>query len=148
MKFSRLNIVLSMLVFLLLGADTGDVQASQGRTGEARANLPSPINQGHEASFTADGLPYRSRELDFYQTGQQLAAANPSTSFQDECSQCHGDAEEFVRESLMFKNGVLTGQFTNKPLVNFLKTHQNLKPDAINFYSALLNRIAGEIGLQ
>ena len=72
MKFSRLNIVLSMLLFLLLGADIGDVQASQERTGETRANLPSPINQGHKASFTAYGIDLMCVVLVFFVDGMMV----------------------------------------------------------------------------
>lgn len=80
--------------------------------------------------------------------GLQLASATSSARFQEECSQCHGDADEFVRESLTFKNGVLTGQSSEMPLVDFLNSHRKLKPDDVNFYADLLTRVAGEIGLQ
>ena len=78
----------------------------------------------------------------------QMAAASPAAKFEDECSQCHGDADEFVRDSLTFKDGTLTGLGSELPVFDFLKTHQKLQPAEVKFYTDLLNRVAGEVGLQ
>ena len=81
-------------------------------------------------------------------SGLQLAAASPKEKFEDECGQCHGDADEFVRESLTFKDATLTGLGSELPVFDFLQTHRKLQPAEVKFYTDLLNRVAGEVGLQ
>ena len=148
MNYSRLDIGALMLLFVLPAAGAGELQAAQVRTGETGTGFPLPTGQRQESSFAADALAYRTRARDAYPGGLQLAAANPSARFEDECGQCHGDADEFVRESLMFENGALTGRSTEKPVVDFLKSHRGLKQADVDYYSDLLTRMAGEVGLE
>lgn len=77
-----------------------------------------------------------------------VQASGASQRYQDECSQCHGDAAEFVADSLEVRNGSLTGLGSEMPVSEFLKDHQSLEQDDIDYYVDLLNRVAKEIGLR
>ena len=133
MQYITLNTALVMLLFALPVANGSDLQSPREGSIEIAAYPASPIGEGR-------GLPIRAE-------GLQLASASPASRFEDECGKCHGDAAEFVRESLAVRNGALIGQYSEKPLVDFLKTHQGLKPADVKFYADLLTRVAGEIGL-
>ncbi|MDH3448228.1 MAG: hypothetical protein OEO18_08815 [Gammaproteobacteria bacterium] len=134
MRFATFNTTILMLLFALPAANGSDLQLPREGSGKIAAYLASPIDEVQDSSYHADGL--------------QLASASPATRFQDECGQCHGEAVEFVRESLTVRNGALIGQYSEMPLVDFLKTHQGLKPADVKFYADLLTRVASEIGLQ
>ena len=154
MNFSRLNTGILLLLFTLPGAGGNDLDAWRGSKGEFTANPSSPIDEGYEAPYSDDKQHSQARSLDSFKgdsdaaNGLQLAYASPSERFQDECGQCHGDAAEFVRESIIVRNGTLTGRASQIPVLEFLKTHQKLKQAEVNFYMDLLTRVAGEIGLQ
>lgn len=77
-----------------------------------------------------------------------LNAAGDSPRFQDECSECHGKAAEFVSDWLEFRNGKLTGMGSEKPVAEFLRKHRDLTQQDIEYYVDYLTRVAGEIGLQ
>lgn len=77
-----------------------------------------------------------------------LQAAGSSQRFQDECSECHGEAAEFVADWLEFRDGSLTGMGSEMPVAEFLKKHRDLKREDIEYYVGLLTRVAGEIGLK
>lgn len=80
--------------------------------------------------------------------GLRVAALSPAQRYDEECSQCHGDAAEFVSDALEFRDGVLTGRYSQQPVLDFLKSHRSLKPADAEFYRDLLQRVAVETGLQ
>ena len=81
-------------------------------------------------------------------TSGSLHAAGSSQRFEDECSECHGKADEFVTDWLEFRNGKLTGMGSEKPVAEFLTKHQGLKQADIDYYVDFLTRVAGEVGLK
>jgi mono/diheme cytochrome c family protein len=78
----------------------------------------------------------------------KLQAAAASQRFQDECSECHGEAKEFALDWLAFKDGNLTATGVEKPVAEFLKTHQGLTAEDIKYYVDLLTRVARDAGLK
>ena len=77
-----------------------------------------------------------------------LQAASTSQRYEDECSECHGKAAEFVAEWLEFRDGKLIGMGSEKAVAEFLKKHQGLKQPDVDYYVDLLTRVAKEIGLK
>lgn len=77
-----------------------------------------------------------------------LQAADPTQRFYDECGECHGEAREFALDWLAFRDGKLIGTDSGKPVAEFLKKHQELKAEDINYYVELLTRVAREAGIK
>ena len=66
--------------------------------------------------------------------------------FEQQCSKCHGTASSLVRESAMLRNEVLMSRRSGQTTRQFLQSHRRLTPQDIDFYEALLTRIARETG--
>lgn len=77
-----------------------------------------------------------------------LQAAGSSQRYQDECSECHGDAKEFALDWLAFKDGSLMATGVEKPVAEFLQKHQGLTAADIDYYVDLLTRVAKDVGLK
>ena len=77
-----------------------------------------------------------------------LQAAGSSQRFEDECSECHGDAKDFALDWLGFSNGTLMATGVDMPVAKFLKKHQGLTPEDIEYYVDLLTRVAKDAGLK
>jgi mono/diheme cytochrome c family protein len=77
-----------------------------------------------------------------------LQAAGSTQRFEDECGECHGPAAEFAADWLAFRNGSLIGTGADVPVAEFLKKHQGLQAEDIEYYVELLTRVAREIGLK
>lgn len=77
---------------------------------------------------------------------QMLAAqvAQPPV-FQARCVQCHGTAAEFARRSLEWRNGLLHGRASGKPVAEFLKAHGGLGADEIAAMVETLGRVRREV---
>ena len=75
-------------------------------------------------------------------------AADASQRYQDECSECHGDAGEFALDWLGFSNGRLMATGVEQPVAEFLKKHQGLTPEDVEYYVELLTRVARDAGLK
>jgi len=73
------------------------------------------------------------------------AQASIQERFKNECSNCHESASKFVRDRLVFRDGVLFSRITGHPVRGFLEHHKNLEPDDVDFYTELLTRIAHEV---
>ena len=73
-----------------------------------------------------------------------LSQANSPVRFKTECSGCHGDVKEFIEKSLWVRQGGITGMESGMDLIDFLPTHQELKPEDVTFYRKLFARIAGK----
>ena len=76
-----------------------------------------------------------------------LAQVSTQARFQNECSECHNAAADFARGSLEFRNGVLYGRESGKPITDFLNNHRKLQFNDVKFFSDLLIRVARETGL-
>jgi hypothetical protein len=73
-----------------------------------------------------------------------LAQANSPVRFKAECGDCHGDAKEFVEQSIWVRGSGITGLESGMDVSEFLPTHQELRPEDIAFYRKLFARIAGK----
>lgn len=73
-----------------------------------------------------------------------LSRANSPLRFETECGNCHGDAREFVEQSIWVRGNGITGMKTGADIDEFLPTHQDLQPEDIVFYRKLFARIAGK----
>jgi hypothetical protein len=73
-----------------------------------------------------------------------LAQANSSARFDTECGACHGDALEFVENSIQVRGSGVTGLESGMDVSEFLPTHQELRPEDVSFYQKLFARIAGK----
>ena len=76
-----------------------------------------------------------------------LAQASSPARFKDECSACHQNAAVFVRESLLFRDGVLSIRKTGRSVNGFLENHRRLNDEDVIFFTKLLTRVANEINL-
>lgn len=73
-----------------------------------------------------------------------LADANSAQRYTDECNECHGDAREFVDNSLWITKTDVTGLETGREIGEYLPTHQELGPEDVIYYRRLFARIAGK----
>jgi hypothetical protein len=74
-----------------------------------------------------------------------LAQTSTPPRFRDECAQCHGNAADFLRDAMDFKDGKLTVRRSGSPVQQFLQSHRDLAQDDILFYLGLFTRLAKEI---
>ena len=76
-----------------------------------------------------------------------VAQVESEPRFQKSCSGCHQSAAQFARQSLVVRNGVLTGRKTGQPVDVFLQQHRNLTAADAEFFQTLLDRVATEVGV-
>jgi hypothetical protein len=74
-----------------------------------------------------------------------LAQAGNPPRFGDECASCHGTAAGFARASLEFREGLLYGRDSGSPVSGFLEQHRSLSREDVQYFTALLTRVAGEV---
>ncbi len=67
--------------------------------------------------------------------------ANSLTRFTDECGSCHGDAETFIEKSIWVRGEEITAMGVGREAGEFMQTHQNLKPEDVEFYLKLFFRM-------
>ncbi len=65
--------------------------------------------------------------------------------YKNECSSCHKKAAEFVRESITLRDGKILISKEDTPVSEFLESHRGLTTEDIEFYMALLTRVASEV---
>ncbi len=75
-----------------------------------------------------------------------LSEANDPVRFVDECGECHGAAEQFVRQSIIGKNDDMKGVASGQVVRKYLESHQGLQPDDVDFYIRLFLRVKDQIG--
>jgi hypothetical protein len=75
-----------------------------------------------------------------------LAQVTTAPRFKSECSNCHGGAADFIRDSLVLRDGELAGRESTISVRQFMQTHRRLNQDDIEFFMDLLDRVAAEIG--
>ncbi len=76
-----------------------------------------------------------------------LAQVSNAPRFRESCGQCHGRAADFVRESLVLQDGVLTGRDSGQSAAKFLPGHRGLDPEDAAFFNSLFERVASETGV-
>ena len=74
-----------------------------------------------------------------------LAQTSTQPRFQQECSACHGTAAEFVRESLILRDGELFSRKLQSSSRSFLDSHRKLNAEDVDFFVKQLARVAHEI---
>jgi len=77
-----------------------------------------------------------------------LAQAVTPPRFAEECRTCHGSAADFVRDSLVIRDGVLHGRTSSEPVREFLAGHRGLEDADAAFFAELLERVAREVGMR
>ncbi|HKJ52946.1 MAG TPA: hypothetical protein VKB27_15695 [Gammaproteobacteria bacterium] len=70
-----------------------------------------------------------------------LKHASTLARFTDECSECHGTPESFVRKSIVSQNRELIGVMTSTAVDEYLKTHRELSAADAEFFTRLLKRV-------
>jgi len=74
-----------------------------------------------------------------------LAQATTPPRFQQECSECHGIAAQFVRESQILRDGELFSRDRGIATRRYLGRHRDLDKDDITFFIKQLTRVAHEV---
>ena len=74
-----------------------------------------------------------------------LAQASTSARFKNECSRCHGNTAQFVRNSMVFQKEELMSLKFEYPVRRFIEHHQRLKSNDIEFFMNLFTRVAREV---
>lgn len=74
-----------------------------------------------------------------------LAQASTSARFKNECSRCHGNTAQFVRNSMVFQEEELMSLKFGYPVRRFIEHHQRLKSNDIEFFMNLFTRVAREV---
>ena len=67
--------------------------------------------------------------------------ASTLARFTEECSECHGTPESFVRKSLVTQGRDLTGVMSSTAVDEYLKSHQQLSAEDAEFFTRLLQRV-------
>jgi len=75
-----------------------------------------------------------------------LAQALTPPRFQAECRNCHGSAAQLVRAATTLRAGDSLRLHSGQTVRQFLQGHRGLQTDDIDFYVALLTRVAVETG--
>lgn len=68
--------------------------------------------------------------------------ASTLARFTDECSECHGTPESFVRKSIVTQGREMIGVMSSTPVDEYLATHRELSEDDAKFFTSLLKRVA------
>jgi hypothetical protein len=75
-----------------------------------------------------------------------LAQALTPPRFRAECGRCHDNAAQLVRSSTTLRAGDSLRLLSGQTVRQFLQGHRGLRSDDIDFYVALLTRVAAETG--
>lgn len=124
---------------------------------------------GHSAEFARQFLQLNGNQLQGRHPGRDLrlflrnhyspqaevdgiyhmlkAQVNSSAHYRVKCRGCHGNAAEFVRTTLLVKEGVLQGRASRRPVAAFMRNHRNLDSEEIEFFVKLLQRVAIEVDI-
>lgn len=74
-----------------------------------------------------------------------LAQASVEARFKNECSRCHDTAVEFVRESMILREGILYSRDLEIPVRSALEHHKRVDEEDVGFYTKQLTRVANEV---
>ena len=71
--------------------------------------------------------------------------ASTLARFDDECSECHGTPESFVRKSIVTQGREMIGVMSSTAVGKYLVKHRELGKDDAEFFTRLLRRVANII---
>lgn len=71
--------------------------------------------------------------------------ASTLARFTDECSDCHGTPEVFVRKSIVTQGREMIGVMSSTAVGEYLATHRELSEADAEFFTRLLKRVANII---
>ncbi|HKJ51612.1 MAG TPA: hypothetical protein VKB27_08910 [Gammaproteobacteria bacterium] len=71
--------------------------------------------------------------------------ASTLARFTDECSECHGTPESFVRKSIVTQGREMIGVMSSTVVDKYLEKHRDLSKDDAAFFTRLLRRVANII---
>jgi hypothetical protein len=76
------------------------------------------------------------------------AQANNMARYVDECGNCHGRAQEFVRTSINTWGDEPVGVESGIPISEYLQSHQGLTKSGAEFFVHLITRVLSQIPRQ
>jgi hypothetical protein len=68
--------------------------------------------------------------------------ASTLARFTDECSECHGTPEDFVRKSIVTQGRDMIGVMSSTAVAEYLESHRELSAADAEFFTLLLKRVA------
>jgi cytochrome c5 len=74
-----------------------------------------------------------------------LAQADTPPRYREQCQRCHDAAADLVRDTLIFRDGVLRGRESGQPIHDLLAGHKKVSADDVEFFASLLIRVATEV---
>ena len=105
--------------------------------------LQGPLHKNNFRLFLHNHYLVKHQEDAIY---DMLLAENlTEPRFKNECSSCHKRAAVFVRESLALRDGEIYSSKLDTPVSSYLESHRGLKAEDIEFFMALLTRVANEV---
>jgi hypothetical protein len=154
-----LVLVAMMLGLLVAGADGRDLHRlwddrcadCHGHSGDFARKFLSVSNGDLQGRHHVDDL--RRFMKNHYPSNNEvdaiydmlLAQANTPPRFKEECTRCHETAASLVRDTLQLRDDALVSRETGRPVREFLDHHRKLKQDDVEFFVALLTRVAKEV---
>ena len=77
-------------------------------------------------------------------TAMLAAQVTTEPRFRSECGNCHTNAAELARKSLVLRNGSLLSRASSRPAAEFLAGHARIKPEDVPFFVDVLTRVTKE----
>jgi len=74
-----------------------------------------------------------------------IAQVATSPLYGEKCARCHASAADFVRKSLVVKNGVLVGVSSARNVADYLASHGGLGPAEVRTMVETLTRVRNEV---
>lgn len=115
------------------------LRVEQGRLVGAHHDQPPALQRFLQNHYLSDDLiePV---------TAMLTAQVATPALFKAQCGGCHGTAAAFARESLVWRDGVLTGKKSGRPVDAYLRTHGGFAPADVPEMVKTLGRVMGEVG--
>lgn len=159
MRTVRQGLTILLMFFILPGADAREIRAEwdsrceecHGESDEFARKYLWAIDDQLQGQHHIDDLRlfmrnhYIPKHLIDEMYTMLMAQANSPARFESECSSCHNSAEEFIRKAIFIKAGELTGVVSGIMVREFLKTHQDLEPTDVEFFTIMLSRVLKDI---
>lgn len=158
MRIARVSITLLLLVLIPFESGSRDAPAIWDSRCEECHGDPAPFAEKY--LWNIDGQlqgRHHINDLDLFLHNHYLpdheiqvinemllAQASSAQRYHDECGECHGDAGEFVENSLWVTRTDVTAMGIGKEIGEFLPDHRGLGPEDVIFYRKLFARIAGK----
>lgn len=105
--------------------------------------LQGPLHKESFQLFLHNHYLVKNQESAVYE--MLLVETETPPRFKNECSSCHKKAAEFIRESLVLRDGKIYSKKLDSPVSEFLESHRGLKTDDVEFFMTLFTRVAHEV---